>query len=131
MKGFAETIKGAREITPKLLAASLEEGSKSGYRAVMKPVEGTILTVSKGIAEGAAKALNNGDASLEGVLEGALRVGKETLERTPDLLPVLKQAGVVDAGGAGLLHLVEGLEGYLKGLPLPEPPKIERYAQTA
>lgn len=131
LKGFAETVKGAREITPKLLAASLEEGSKSGYRAVMKPVEGTILTVSKGIAEGAAKALNNGDTSLEGVLEGALRVGKETLERTPDLLPVLKQAGVVDAGGAGLLHLVEGLEGYLKGLPLPEPPKIERYAQTA
>jgi len=128
LKGFAEAIKNAPQLTPTLLAQALEEGSKTGYRAVMKPVEGTILTVSKGIAEGArAKA----EASLEEVLEGALKGGREALSRTPELLPVLKQAGVVDAGGAGLLRLMEGLDGYMRGLPLPQPPKIEKYAQTA
>jgi hypothetical protein len=131
LKGFSEVIKNEGAITPKVLAEAFEEGSRIGYKAVMKPVEGTILTVSKGIAEGARKALEGGASSLEAIFEGALQGGKVALDSTPDLLPVLKQAGVVDAGGAGLLHLVEGLEGYLKGLPLPEPPKIERYAQTA
>lgn len=127
LKGFAETVKNAPELTPALLVAALEEGSKSGYRAVMKPVEGTILTVSKGIAEG-AKAARGGD--LEAVLEAALKGGRAALGRTPELLPVLKQAGVVDAGGAGLMRLLEGLDGYLEGLPLPQPPKVEKYAQT-
>ncbi|GEM88405.1 DAK2 domain-containing protein [Meiothermus granaticius] len=127
LKGFAETLKNAPELTPALLVAALEEGSKSGYRAVMKPVEGTILTVSKGIAEGAKTAQGG---SLEAVLSAALVGGRAALERTPELLPVLKQAGVVDAGGAGLLRFLEGLDGYLEGLPLPRPPKVEKYAQT-
>ncbi|MCS7069077.1 MAG: DAK2 domain-containing protein [Meiothermus sp.] len=131
LKGFAETIKEARAVTPELLARALEEGSRMGYKAVMKPVEGTILTVSRGVAEGARQAVAEGAASLEAVLQGALQKGREASDRTPELLPVLKQAGVVDAGGVGLLRFVEGLEGYLRGLPLPEPPKIERYAQTA
>lgn len=127
LKGFAETIKNARELTGALLAQALEEGSRMGYKAVMKPVEGTILTVSKGVAAG-AKAATGTD--LEAVLGGALKGGREALNRTPELLPVLKQAGVVDAGGAGLIRLIEGLDGYLEGLPLPQPPKIEKYAQT-
>jgi len=127
LKGFAETVKNARELTPTLLVQALEEGSRMGYKAVMRPVEGTILTVSKGLAEG-AKTAASGD--LEAVLEAALKGGREVLNRTPDLLPVLKQAGVVDAGGAGLIRLIEGLDGYLEGLPLPQPPKIEKYAQT-
>ncbi|WP_337868116.1 DAK2 domain-containing protein [Meiothermus sp.] len=131
LKGFAEAIKDAPAVSPALLAQALEEGSRMGYKAVMKPVEGTILTVSRGVAEGARRAAENGAASLEEVLQGALQSGREASDRTPELLPVLKQAGVVDAGGMGLLRLVEGLEGYLKGLPLPEPPKIEKYAQTA
>jgi len=131
LKGFAECIKDAKALSPALLAQALEEGSRVGYKAVMKPVEGTILTVSRGVAVGAREAIAQGATSLEEVLQGALRRGREASDRTPELLPVLKQAGVVDAGGVGLLHFIEGLEGYLKGLPLPEPPKIERYAQTA
>lgn len=131
LKGFAERIKDSDAVTPELLAQALEEGARMGYKAVMKPVEGTILTVSRGVAEGAREAVEKGAASLEEVLQGALQRGREASLRTPELLPVLKQAGVVDAGGVGLLHLIEGLEGYLEGQPLPEPPKIERYAQTA
>jgi hypothetical protein len=131
LKGFAETIKDAVSLSPGLLVQALEEGTRMGYKAVMKPVEGTILTVSRGVAEGAREALEQGVDSLEGVLQGALLKGRAASERTPELLPVLKQAGVVDAGGVGLLRFVEGLEGFLKGLPLPEPPKVERYAQTA
>ncbi|WP_027883239.1 DAK2 domain-containing protein [Meiothermus rufus] len=131
LKGFAETLREASVLTPALLAQALEEGSRTGYKAVMKPVEGTILTVSRGVAEGARRAVARGADSLEAVLEAALQSGREASDRTPELLPVLKQAGVVDAGGVGLLRFLEGLEGYLKGLPLPEPPKIERYAQTA
>lgn len=127
LKGFSEVIKNADMLSPALLAQAFEEGCKSGYKAVMKPVEGTILTVSKGLAEGAKRASD----SIEEVLEAALQGGREALERTPDLLPVLKQAGVVDAGGAGLIRLIEGVQGFVKGLPLPEPPKIEKYAQTA
>ncbi|MCX8088443.1 MAG: DAK2 domain-containing protein [Meiothermus ruber] len=131
LKGFAERIKEAASVSPELLVQALEEGSRMGYKAVMKPVEGTILTVSRGVAEGAREAIEKGATSLEEVLQSALQRGREASLRTPELLPVLKQAGVVDAGGVGLLHLIEGLEGYLEGLPLPEPPKIERYAQTA
>jgi len=131
LKGFAEVIKNVSEISPALLAQALEEGSRMGYKAVMKPVEGTILTVSRGVADGARKAVENGSTSIEEVLRVALESGREASDRTPELLPVLKQAGVVDAGGIGWLRIIEGLEGYLKGLPLPEPPKIEKYAQTA
>lgn len=130
LKGFSEVIKNAAELNPKLLTEALEESSRSGYKAVMKPVEGTILTVSKGVAEGARKALDEGADSLEGIMAGALAGGREASDRTPELLPVLKQAGVVDAGGMGLLRLLEGVQGYIQGTPLPEPPKIEKYAQT-
>lgn len=127
LKGFSEVIKNSDAVSPALLAQAFEEGCKTGYKAVMKPVEGTILTVSKGLAEGAKRASDG----IEEVLEAALQGGREALERTPDLLPVLKQAGVVDAGGAGLIRLIEGLQGFIKGLPLPQPPKIDKYAQTA
>ena len=100
-------------------------GAESGYKAVMRPVEGTILTVARAAGEGA-----RGEA-LEEVLETALEAAREALERTPELLPVLRQAGVVDAGGAGYVRLLEGMRGYALGLPLPERPKVERYAQTA
>jgi dihydroxyacetone kinase-like predicted kinase len=68
---------------------------------------------------------------LKDVLESALAAAREALAKTPELLPVLKQAGVVDAGGAGYVRFLEGIHGYALGLPLPEPPKVERYAQTA
>jgi len=129
LKGFAEVVKDALAVSPASLVQALEEGSKMGYKAVMKPVEGTILTVSRGLADGARTA--SSATTVEEVLDAALKSGQEALKRTPDLLSVLKQAGVVDAGGAGLMRLIEGLRGYVQGLPLPKPPKIEKYAQTA
>jgi len=131
LKGFSEIIKRSPSVTPELLAEALDAGAQSAYRAVMKPVEGTILTVARGVAEGAASALAEGAGNVEEVLAGALARGRELLEQTPDMLPVLKTAGVVDAGGKGYLYLIEGLEGFVLERPLPEPPKIEKYAQEA
>lgn len=125
LKGFAEAIRRRSSLDAQALAEALRRGAETGYRAVMRPVEGTILTVAKAAGEGA-----QGEA-LEAVLENALRAAQEALEKTPDLLPVLRQAGVVDAGGAGYVRFLEGLRGYALGLPLPEPPRVERYAQTA
>ena len=131
LKGFAEAIKRAPVVTPQLLAEALEAGAQSAYRAVMKPVEGTILTVARGVAEGAKKAQQEGAGTIEEVLAAALQRGRELLEQTPEMLPVLKTAGVVDAGGMGYIRLLEGLEGYVLGRELPEPPKIEKRAQEA
>ena len=131
LKGFAEAIKNARALSPGLLAKALEQGAKEAYRAVMKPVEGTILTVARAAAEGARRAVELGVDTLEGVLAAALKSAREALEKTPELLPVLKTAGVVDAGGMGYVRFLEGILGYLEQKPLPEPPKIERYAQEA
>lgn len=125
LRGFAEAIRRADRLTHPLLIQALKLGAQTGYKAVMKPVEGTILTVA---LEASERASGN---TLEEVLENALEGARQALERTPELLPVLKQAGVVDAGGAGYFRLLEGLLGYAKRLPLPEPPKVERYAQTA
>ncbi len=129
LKGYAETVRGAAAVTPHTLAALLEAGADAAYRAVMKPVEGTILTVARAAAEGARAAVEQGAKTLAEVLNGALAKGCEALRKTPDLLPVLKQAGVVDAGGQGYIHFLEGILGYLEDRALPEPPKVERYAQ--
>ncbi|MCS7218696.1 MAG: DAK2 domain-containing protein [Thermus sp.] len=125
LKGFTEAIRKREALDAKALAEALRQGAETGYRAVMKPVEGTILTVARAAAEGA-----HGN-TLEEVLESALIAAQAALARTPELLPVLKQAGVVDAGGAGYVRFLEGIRGYALKLPLPEPPKVERYAQTA
>ncbi|WP_117237551.1 DAK2 domain-containing protein [Thermus sediminis] len=125
LKGFSQAIRKKGALDAQTLAEALRLGAEAGYRAVMRPVEGTILTVARRAGEGA-----RGD-TLEAVLENALKAAQEALAKTPELLPVLKQAGVVDAGGAGYVRLLEGIRGYALGLPLPEPPRVERYAQTA
>jgi dihydroxyacetone kinase-like predicted kinase len=125
LKGFSEAIRKKEALDAETLKEALRLGAETGYRAVMRPVEGTILTVARAAGEGA-----RGD-SLKDVLESALAAAREALAKTPELLPVLKQAGVVDAGGAGYVRFLEGIHGYALGLPLPEPPKVERYAQTA
>ncbi|MGC8967846.1 MAG: DAK2 domain-containing protein [Thermus sp.] len=125
LRGFGEAVREREALEAQALAEALRLGAKTGYRAVMRPVEGTILTVARAAGEGAR------GETLEEVLENALKAAREALERTPELLPVLKQAGVVDAGGAGYVRFLEGLRGYALRLPLPEPPKVERYAQTA
>jgi len=107
LRGFARQIDSREKISPRELAAAMQAGVETAYKAVMKPVEGTILTVSKEMARGANNAARQGYDIL-GTLEAAFREGEKALERTPDLLPVLKQAGVVDAGGKGLMVLLEG-----------------------
>ena len=105
------------------LAGSLEAASVAAYGAVARPVEGTILTVGKDVAAAAAAAARR-EAPLAEVIEEAIEAGRESLERTPELLEVLRTAGVVDAGGKGLLLLLDALAHVVDGRPLPEPPEV-------
>ena len=105
------------------LAGSLEAASVAAYGAVARPVEGTILTVGRDVATAAAAAAQRG-AALPEVIEEAIEAGAESLERTPELLEVLRTAGVVDAGGKGLLLLLDALAHVVDGRPLPEPPEV-------
>ncbi len=118
LRGMSERMGGAPEpgVGPELLADAITHAAELARRAVVRPVEGTILTVATAAAEGAAAG-----AGLVGVIEGARGEAADALARTPDLLPVLKQAGVVDAGGAGLLLLLDAFLLVLDGRPLPEP----------
>ena len=118
LRGMSERMGGAPEpgVGPELLADAITHAAELARRAVVRPVEGTILTVATAAAEGAAAG-----AGLVGVIEGARGGAADALARTPDLLPVLKQAGVVDAGGAGLLLLLDAFLLVLDGRPLPEP----------
>ncbi len=113
-RGFSKTLENKTTFTPVDFASGLNEGVKTAYKAVLKPVEGTILTVSKAAARAALVEAKNG-GNLIDVMEKALEQGEKTLKQTPEMLPVLKQAGVVDAGGKGLLVIYEGWIKFLKG----------------
>ena len=106
-RGFSKGLEGLAEAGVKELAAAVEQGVKTAYKAVMKPKEGTILTVARGCAEAAARLAEETEDVAE-FLKGILEEGHVMLRKTPDMLPVLKQAGVVDAGGRGLLYVLEG-----------------------
>ncbi len=118
-RGFSKSIEAEERLTAKTLADGLQYGVDMAYKAVMKPVEGTILTVAR---EGAAKGVEVAETSddLIEVMEAIVEEAKASLARTPDLLPVLKQVGVVDSGGQGLVYVYEGFLASLKGEPLPE-----------
>jgi len=126
LKGFAESVKEHASLGGAEVARALRAGSDSAYAAVMRPVEGTILTVVREAAEAAEEAA---DGTAVEVLHAAHAAGEDALERTPELLPILKQAGVVDAGGLGALRVLEGLIAYFEKRDLPPPPKVERRAQ--
>lgn len=113
-KGICESIKDKEELSPKDLAAAFRNGAKIAYSAVNKPKEGTILTVIRVISEECGQYAGRG-ANVESFLEGVLEVGNAILSKTPDMLPVLKKAGVVDAGGQGLLYILQGWLKALKG----------------
>lgn len=106
-RGFAKGLEGLEEAGVKELAAAAEQAVKTAYKAVMKPKEGTILTVARGCAE-AAEKLSHETEDIEVFLKGIIEHGHAVLAQTPEMLPVLKQAGVVDAGGRGLLYILEG-----------------------
>lgn len=108
-RGFSKGFKGLETADSKAVANAFELGVKAAYKAVMKPTEGTILTVIRKASEAATKAAETEKNPLEVSFE-ALKAAKEALAQTPELLPVLKQAGVVDAGGSGLVLIFEGIQ---------------------
>ena len=118
-RGFSKAIKEKEIMDGRDLAIALDFGVAAAYKAVMKPAEGTILTVSR-LAAARAAGHAREDDSFEGVLEAAIQEGQEALALTIDQNPVLKKAGVVDAGGKGFLVILQGMLDEVRGLPMPE-----------
>ena len=123
LRAMAVSWRDRQTIDAAGLATSLEAASAAAYGAVPRPTEGTILTVGKDLAAAAVTAARRGE-SLAEVVEAASLAGRESLERTPELLEVLRTAGVVDAGGQGLLLLLDALANVVDGRPLPEPAEV-------
>ncbi|MET3557763.1 DAK2 domain fusion protein YloV [Streptococcus rupicaprae] len=113
-RGFGQAIRDKEELDGKDLARAFQNGVEVAYKAVMKPVEGTILTVSRGAATAALKKAEETDDAVE-VMRAALEGANRALKKTPDLLPVLKEVGVVDSGGQGLVYIYEGFLSALTG----------------
>lgn len=107
-RGFTKTIREYEEIDIPTLATATEKAVESAYKAVMKPKEGTILTVAKGMADKARELAEEGCDDMELYFRQIIEYGDEVLAKTPDMLPVLKQAGVVDSGGQGLMQVMKG-----------------------
>ncbi|MBD1380006.1 DAK2 domain-containing protein [Metabacillus arenae] len=118
-RGFSKSIESKKGIDSKGFADALQAGVDTAYKAVMKPVEGTILTVAKDSAKAAVSAAKN-EKDIIKVMEVVVKEAKASLNRTPELLPVLKEVGVVDSGGQGLLFVFEGFLAELKGEKLSE-----------
>lgn len=123
-RGFARGTAGHAEITPEVFARALLSGSETAYKAVMKPKEGTILTVARVIAEAAVGHVAKHPDDMESLFQVILTTGENILKRTPEMLPVLKQAGVVDAGGRGLLLIYTGMNAILRGEEIPTAPIV-------
>src|SRR5436309_5317508 len=121
IRGAAETLRMNGEVDTHTLAAAFRSASDAAYRAVRQPVEGTMLSVIREMAEEGESAENDGLTKPE-LLARLVRRGEEAVARTPEQLEVLREAGVVDAGGAGLLEIVRGLAATAAGEPLPEAP---------
>ncbi len=128
-RGFAKSVKDKKSVTARELAEAFREGVSTAYKAVMKPAEGTILTVSR-LASEAACAAAEEETDAELVLEAMLSAGEEALAQTVELNPVLKKAGVIDAGGKGYLVIIEAMLAALRGktvvLPTPAAKPAER-----
>ena len=113
-RGMYRGLKGTDEIDTAAWANAMRQGVETAYKAVMRPKEGTILTVARGMAEAALEAAMEEDDLTE-LLKIVIARGEDVLEQTPDMLPVLKEAGVVDAGGEGLLYIYKGMYAVLTG----------------
>ena len=117
IKGICKVVGDSKEITTKVFAKAFAEATDVAYSAVTKPKEGTILTVIRYIAE-QSKAVAMRNSGFIAFLEGVIAKGEEILAKTPDMLPVLKAAGVVDAGGKGLIFVLQGFYNVLAGVPM-------------
>src|SRR5207244_474336 len=125
VRGFAEVLGHAERIDSPVLARAFRSASDAAYRGVKRPVEGTMLTVIRELAE-EAEALATPELPVPALLRAVVERGLDAVARTPQLLDVLREAGVVDAGGAGLLELVRGLAAGATGEEIPEaPPALE------
>ncbi|MBR6909713.1 MAG: DAK2 domain-containing protein, partial [Lachnospiraceae bacterium] len=106
-RGFTKIIKDKEELDIEIFTQALQKGVETAYKAVMKPKEGTILTVARGVAERALE-INNGSDDFDTYFKEIIFYAEDVLQKTPDMLPVLKEAGVVDSGGQGLLEILKG-----------------------
>ena len=129
-RGLSKALKGHETADAATFAAALQEGVSAAYKAVMKPAEGTVLTVSRLAAKRAADVANQGETDIERVLEESIREGYEALAQTTEMNPVLKKAGVVDAGGKGYLLILEGMLAEMCGEPMPETTESEAQEST-
>lgn len=118
LRGLTDSFADLDVVGPPELAAGLRKGADAAYQAVLRPVEGTILTVARETAEAAE---TNGHGDLVSLLEQAAAAARDSVARTPELLPVLKAAGVVDAGGKGFTLFVDALLAVVDGRPIPQP----------
>ena len=115
LRGFAKALNGVEKITPVQFAEALMKGSEMAYKAVMKPKEGTILTVARVVSEDAMKQAQKAPDDYDQLISVILKSGEAILKKTPDMLPALKQAGVVDSGGRGLMLIYQGYAVVLRG----------------
>ncbi|WP_026651229.1 DAK2 domain-containing protein [Butyrivibrio proteoclasticus] len=114
LRGFTKVVKTNDELNVAILADAFDNAVQTAYKAVMKPKEGTILTVAKGASEKARELANENTEDVEVFCSEVIKYAEEVLAKTPDMLPVLKQAGVVDSGGQGLVEVLKGaFDGYL------------------
>ena len=120
LRGFARGVEGCETIDAEAFAKGLRSGADTAYKAVMKPKEGTILTVIRVIAEDSARYVTKHPGDLPGLMDKVIRSGEKILEKTPDMLPALKQAGVVDSGGQGLLTVFKGWRAAFFGEKIEE-----------
>ena len=125
LRGLAETVATAGHVDPPVLASALKTASVAADEAVSTPVEGTILTVVRDVATAAAEAVEEGVEGLIQMVEGCQQAGQASLDRTPELLPQLARANVVDAGGAGFLLFLDAMATAMDGRPLPDPPPVD------
>ncbi|MBQ9783644.1 MAG: DAK2 domain-containing protein [Clostridia bacterium] len=120
-KGFSESFFDRNEADCHVVAAALEIGVRSAYRAVSNPVEGTVLTVLREATDFVRDRVDGGQIhTIDDTVDAFVERAKTSLEHTPELLPILKSAGVVDSGGAGIIYVFEGMQKYLRGEPLEE-----------
>lgn len=120
-RGFARALDNLETADSKTLVKALLEAKETAYKGVVRPVEGTILTVIKDVATEAEKFLSTNPSPVE-LLEQIVKIAAQSVEKTPELLPILKEAGVVDSGGKGLYFILEGMLRYIKGEPLDVTP---------
>jgi DAK2 domain fusion protein YloV len=119
-RGFARGVQGRETLDGETFAKAFAEARDTAYKGVVKPVEGTILTVARGVADATEAAMRSTNDAIT-ILEVAVKAADEAVQRTPDLLPILKQAGVVDSGGKGLFFILEGMLRHVYGESLDTP----------